>query len=160
MTTINKMHECRRILRTLIQENIVDGRRAQFMTQAINELGMSKAAASSYYNIVKTSMVDNKDGYAAHKRANKRNNSKKVAKTVETVQEVVADQPVIAEPIAEVATSEQSDDVKLERWQVQNKISKEIIDSFTTRSGAQKAVKELKDRGEDVRWIDGLSKTA
>lgn len=160
MTTINKMHECRRILRTLIQENIVDGRRAQFMTQAINELGMSKAAASSYYNIVKTSMVDNKDGYAAHKRANKRNNSKKVAKTVETVQEVVADQPVIAEPIAEVATSEQSDDVRLERWQVQNKISKEIIDSFTTRSGAQKAVKELKGRGEDVRWIDGLSKTA
>ncbi len=103
---------------------------------------LTRHGAASYYQMCRRRTTGG-DMYDSHKKWNKKNAAQKAVRG--------NDQPTVEQqPKPEVNV-----DMSY-RWLVGNKFEKQVFASFTTRAAAQIHNKELKARGVNSNWIDGL----
>lgn len=115
--------------------------RKRFMTRAMEELELSKHGANTYY-------------YNERQQANGEYKYKHNKNSAERKKAQQAEEAPVEAPVAEEAP------VEVHRWQVVLKDTRDLIDSFTTRTAAQNFNKEQKAAGKDTVMVDGNKKAA
>lgn len=137
-----------------LENGDIERPRKEFMRRCIEELAMTNNGASTYFHNKKRKFERGEDEYGLNKATNKKANERKklereAAKKAKAEPETPKKSTVDSEPESEV-----------HRWQVIDVKTNSLIDSFTTRSAAQKFNKELKAEGNETKWVDGDKKTA
>lgn len=137
-------------LRKELEAHNIENVRSTFISKFVS-LGKTKAHAGNYWD--KTNK--NRNGVDMH-ITNKTWASKQPKKVKSTVTEQPIEILILAEETIVGPTVTVSTQVVHERWRVVNKSNEEIVASFSSRTLAQEHNKQLKELGEDVKWVDGL----
>lgn len=131
--------------------------RGEFLRRVNDELELSTAGGATYYNNEQRA-ARGQDRYQFNKASNKRaierkRAEKESAKEQEEEEAKADDQPAAEEP----AVNGTEADVEVHRWQVVNKDTRELVESFTSRAKAQEY--NRKQNGNTV-MIDGEKQSA
>lgn len=114
--------------------------------EAIEKLGMTKAGTHTYLANSRRAAAGG-DMYKHNKATNKKAREAAAVKRAETLAASVTDKEV-----EKTETPTETVVEELNRWRVENKDTKVLIQTFTTRTAAQKFNKEST---ENTRWFDG-----
>jgi hypothetical protein len=151
----------RKELELAVSQQMTTAAPRALFTQVFVRLGKTSAHASNYWQKTNNERAGI-DMHATNKKWAAKKQQEKRVETVETPAEVVSvesavDLPVetVVEPVVQVETTP----VVHNRWIIVNKDTKEIVDSFTSRTQAQKVNDELKKQGQNTKW-DDLTKFA
>lgn len=116
--------------------------RQRYIARVMDELGMSKSGASTYFY---NEREQASGGYKY--KHNKNSAERKKAKEAEA--------KATEEATVEQAEQKTEEAKEVHRWQVVLADTRELVDSFTGRAAAQKFNKEQKEAGKATVMVDG-----
>lgn len=137
---MNKMQLSIHVMRNIQADETIEGRQQTGIFVGIMmPLGLTKSGCYTYARNVRNHL-NGGDAYESNKKWNKkRADELKAEKANESTEEEVIEQ----NPLEEA-----------NRWCVENKDTKELLNSFTSRTAAQDYNRKLKSEGKNTRWFD------
>lgn len=143
---MNKMQLSVHVMRNIQGDDTIAERDQTSVFKAIMmQLGMTKTGCYTYARNVRMHLSGG-DAYSSNKKWNKKRAAELRVQRAEEVAE--------SDNSGDQVEPEQKDIEQLNRWCVRNKDTKQIVNSFTTRTAAQAYNKKLKEAGENTQWFD------
>ena len=154
LSTKNKNQLAIHVMRNIQQDaTILEKDRTSIFKTVMMDHGLTEKGCYTYARNARIHLSGG-DMFASNKKWNKKKNDELRAKKV--TEEIGRLMTQTVEPTVDIPVETVSQiQVEVNRWQVIDKDTNQLINSFVSRADAQEFNKKLKESGQNTRWVDG-----